>query len=121
MPLPDRYENEPTIQLDPEKVNRWREARANAEAWQDIADKIKAELVGDLGDATAGKIGDDKVITYRPSERYAEARIRQDHPDLVPHFMRTKTQEVFDMAAFRRSHPEIAEQYHVRQFRLVEE
>lgn len=121
MPLPDRYKDEPVVQLDPELVTNWREARANAEAWQVIADNLKDQLVKEIGDAHAGQVGEDKVITYRPSERYAEARIQREHADLVQHFMRTKTQQIFDIDAFRKRHPEIAEQYHVRQFRLVNE
>ena len=121
MPLPDPHIHEPAVQLDPDKVKAWLEARTNADLWQEIADKIKAELVADIGDRFAGMVGDDKVITYRPSNKYAESRIQREHPDLAQHFMREKVQRVFDMEAFRYRHPEIAEQYRVRQFRAVEE
>lgn len=121
MPLPDPHDGEPAVQLDPALVKKWTEARDNAEAWQKIADELKAKLMAEIGAAYAGLVGDEKVITYRPSAKYAEARICKDHPDLAQHFMRDRLQRVFDMDAFALRHPEIATQYQVRQFRAVAE
>jgi hypothetical protein len=121
MPLPDPYATEPVVELDPTKVKRWVEARENAEAWQKIADQLKSELMAEIGDAHAGKVGDEKVITYRPSAKYAEARLRKDHADLAQHFMRDRLETYFDMDAFAKRHPDIAAQYQVRQFRQVTE
>jgi hypothetical protein len=120
MPLPDPFFNEPFVQLDPDKVKLWRQAVDAARAWGEEAEKRRDELIADLGDAHAGKVGDDKVITYRPETRWAEARLVKENPDLAQHFFRSQTREVFALTEFREHHPEIAEKYRVRSFRGVE-
>ena len=117
MALPDRYENEDVVEIPAELYAELKEATLHAEGWGKIRDGYKAKIRALIGAAHAAMVNGEKVITYRPSEKWAEARIIKDHPELAEHFMREVKREVFDMEAFRLRHPEIAEAYRVRQFR----
>jgi len=116
----DPNRDEPTAELDPNLWKLYLQAKTNADGWQREADRLKSQLLSSLGDAHAGTLDGVKVAYYRPSARYAEARIIKDHPDLVQHFMRRRSQEYFDLDAFLAQHREIADQYRVRSFRTVQ-
>lgn len=117
MALPDKYANEDVVEIPAEMWEGLRQASKHAEGWAKVRDGYKTTIQALLGKASAAMVDGVKVITYRPSNKWAEARIIKDHPDLAEHFMREVTREVFDLEAFRLRHPEIAEQYRVRQFR----
>jgi hypothetical protein len=120
MPLPSPYADEPAVQLDPALVIQWRELEEKADQYKKEAAKVKALLMEKLGNATAGLVGEDKVITYRPSAAWATTRLMAEHGDLTQHFMRTVEREIFDLDAFRLRHPDIAKDYQIRTFRAVE-
>ena len=117
MALPDRYEDEDAVEIAEDLYNNLRAATAHANGWAKIRDGYKEAIQALVGKAHAATVNGVKVVTYRPSNKWAEARIIKDHPDLAEHFMREVRREVFDMEAFKLRHPEIAEQYRVRQFR----
>jgi hypothetical protein len=121
VPLPDKYANEPTVELPEDKVAAWRAADDAAKRWKEHAEKLKAELIAMIGDAHAVIVDDQKVVTYRPSQKFAESRLLKEYPELTRHFLREQTTLVFDLESFLKRHGEIAEQYRVRQFRWVEE
>lgn len=121
MALPDKYENEDVVEIPADLFANLQEATAHADGWAKIRDGYKKRLQALIGKAHAGMVDGVKVITYRPSNKWAEARIIKDHPDLVEHFMREVTRDVFDIEAFRLRHPEIAEAYRVRQFRMSDD
>src|SRR5262245_45655238 len=115
----DPHKDEPTVQVDEGLVRQWYEAESNASRWKSHAAKLRGLIEEQIGDAFAGMVGNDKVITFRPTARYAEAALIKAYPDLTQHFMRPVTNEVFDLEAFQIRHPEIAEQFRVRSFRAV--
>lgn len=121
MALPDKYEAEDVVEIPAELYAKLTEANSNVDGWTRIRDGYKKMVQTLLGKANAGMVDGVKVITYRPSNKWAEARIVKDHPDLAEHFMTTRMSIVFDMEAFRLRHPEIAEAYRVRQFRVSDE
>jgi hypothetical protein len=112
MPLPDPYANEPTVEVDPDIVMLFHEAKLAEKAWKDEADRLYKRIVEQLGDASAGTIDGVKVLSYRPKSSYAEGRLQKDYPDLTDHFREYKS--VFNVQAFAQAHPEIAERYRVR-------
>lgn len=120
MPLPSPHVNEEAVQLDPALVIQWRELEQKAAEFKKEADRVKALLMQQLGDATAGKVGDDKVITYRFSDAWATSRLVKDNPELTQHFFRVVQKDVFDLEAFKLRHPDIANQYRIRAFKAVE-
>ena len=118
MPLPDPYADEPTTELDAEIYKLWQQARSNADGWVKEADRLRARLIIEVGDNTAGTINGVKVIYYRPSDSYATARLVKENPELTQHYMITPDpSEVFDLDHFKQVHPDIAERYRVRTFR----
>lgn len=121
MALPDKYEAEDVVEIPAELYAKLTEANSNVDGWTRIRDGYKKMVQTLLGKASAGMVDGQKVITYRPSNKWAESRIIKDHPDLAHHFMTTKTQVVFDMEAFKLRHPEIAEAYRIRQFRVSDD
>jgi len=121
MPLPDKYADEPVVELDKDKVTLWRNAQDAADQWQAHADLLKKELIQALGSSHAGVIDGRKVVTYRPTNKWAEARILADYPDLARHYLVERQQTVLDLDAFRLQHEDVVDQYRVRQFRFVEE
>lgn len=121
MPLPDKYADEPVVELDPDKVTLWRNAEDAAAQWKAHAKRLKDELMATIGDSHAGVVDGRKVITYRPIDDWAEARILKDYPDLARHYLVERTETRLDLAAFRAQHEDVVDKYRVRQFRFVEE
>ena len=120
MPLPDPYANEPTVEVPEDLWRLWQEYEANASAWKREADKVKSRIIEHMGEATAVLVAGAKVASYRPTARYAEARLVKDYPDLSQHYFREEVRNVFDMDLFAKMHPDIAEQYRVRSFNRLE-
>lgn len=116
MPLPDPHAGEMTVEINRDIFKAYEEGLAKLQEWTEYVNKLKASILEQLGDAYAGTVDGDKVVSHRPKKQYAESRIRQDYPDLTQRFMRWKTEEVFDLPAFIQAHPEIVEQYRVRAF-----
>lgn len=115
----DPYANEPVVELDPVTFRAYIEAAQNADAWKKEADRLKKDLIETLGDAAAGLIDGHKLVTYREQDRWAEAALIKDNPDLAQHYITVRYQDVFDMDKFRAHHPEIADKYRVRSFRSI--
>ena len=120
MPRPDPNADEATVELDENAWAIYLTYVANAEYWTNEAKQLKAKFIESMGSATAALVGGAKVVTYRPSKKYAEAAMQKDHPNLTQHYRHTVQTEVFDVELFVRAHPEIAEQYRVRSFNKVE-
>ena len=120
MPIPDPHAEEPTVEVDPDYYKNWREAQQAEALWHDEVLRLRAILEKQIGDAYAGTINGDKVITYRPERRYATRSIQRDHPDLTQHFMKRVVVEEFQTDDFIHAHPEIAEKYRIRSFRGVD-
>jgi len=116
MPLPDPNANEPTVELDRDKVKLLNEAKDAIVKWTAHYARLKAELITALGDATAGTVDGIKVIYYRPKDQYALTRLEKDYPDLVEHFKKVQVTEVLDLGAFSSQHSDILEKYRVRAF-----
>jgi hypothetical protein len=121
MPLPDRHANEPTVELDQDLYKYYLEAVDAVDRWEKELKRRRARLEEQLGANFAGTVNGVKVITYRPTAKYAEARLIKDFPDLTSHFFRTVVKEEFQIQDFATSHPEIADQYRTRSFRRVGE
>lgn len=116
MPLPDPHAKEPTVELERDLWQSYENALVALKKWTEYANELKARLVKELGDAYAGTVDGRKVVAHRPKDQYAITRLRQDYPDLTEHFLRWRTEQVFDQDAFEVAHPEILEQYKVRAF-----
>lgn len=115
----DPHANEPTVDLDPVTHAEYLEAVAAAKSWTAEAERLKAELDKQLGDAYAGLVDGRKLITHRPEERWRTTQLIKDYPELTQHFVKIEAREVFDVLAFRANHPDIAEQYQTRSFRSL--
>jgi hypothetical protein len=116
MPLPDPHAKEPTVEISGDVYKLYEEALTNAKAWSDEANRLRTRILEELGDAYAGTVDGEKVISHRPKDQYAIQRLRTDYPDLTEHFMVWRTEQTFDLDKFRHAHPEILEQYQVRSF-----
>jgi len=116
MPLPDPHANEPTVELDQDKVKLLYEAKANMQGWAAEYNRLKRELTEFLGDATAGTVGGEKVIYYRPKDQYALSTLERDYPDLVERFKEAKVTYQVDVDRFGQQHPDILAKYRVRAF-----
>lgn len=53
-----------TVEIDPELVERWLEAKERAKEAQRSADELQAAVIAALGDAEAGELPDGRVVTY---------------------------------------------------------
>jgi len=115
----DQYENEPTTQISPDLWDQYQDALRAVAKWEQHLDLLKLKLKTELGDAHAGMIGDRKVVTYRPINTYSVAGIRRDYEELAQHFEHEVTRTEFDLAAFSAQHPDIADKYRTRQFRVA--
>lgn len=116
MPLPDPHAGEMTVEVTPDLWQKYEAALVSLKQWTEYANDLKKAILAELGDAYAGTVNGKKVVAHRPKDQYAISRLRTDYPDLTQHFMRWRTEEVFDEEAFGVAHPEILEQYKVRAF-----
>jgi plasmid stabilization system protein ParE len=121
MALIDKHKDEPTAELDRDLFTQYMEAENNAAAWKSVANRLREALEKQVGDAFAGTIDGVKVVTHRPADNYAVARLQKEHPEIAQHYVRYETSAVFDIELFAKAHPEIANQYRVRSFRKVEQ
>lgn len=120
MPLPDKNAAEPTVEIASDMWNLYHEYLANATAWMKLAEELKKKIIEQMGDAFAVLVDGEKVATYRPTAKIAETALIKDFPDLAQHYIKQETRDVFDVQAFARTYPEIAERYRVRSFREVQ-
>jgi hypothetical protein len=118
MPLPDKHANEPTVEVDRDIVKLMQEAKAEAKRWKEEYERLRKKFEVALGDAYAATVDGEKVFTYRPKDAYAEARLREDYPDLTEHYVEWAYVSQFNFDKFKQAHPDIAKQYQSRQ--LVE-
>jgi hypothetical protein len=105
-----------TVEISPDKYKLLLEARRNVNGWMKEYNRLKQQLMEELGHAYAGTVDGEKVIYYRPKDQYALGRLEADYPDLVAHFKKMEVSEVLDVDMFRRAHAEILEKYRVRSF-----
>ena len=115
----DPHADEPQVQLDEATYQAYLKAVSNADAWKREAERLKALLNEQLGDAYAGVVNDEKVITHRPTLTFRVSALLKDYPEITQHYIVTTVERKLDMDAFRKVHPDIAEQYQSRSFRLV--
>jgi hypothetical protein len=116
MPLPDPYA---TADVDPHTFSLYMEAMDALKQWDKVAKELRKEIENQIGDAHAGLVDGRKLIYYRPSDRWAEARMIKDYPDLTQHYIKPKVEQVFDLDSFSSAHPDIVEKYRVRSFRSL--
>jgi hypothetical protein len=115
----DPHRNEPAVELDKSTWLEYIEAKSNADAWEAEAKRRRAALVLAIGDSYAGLVDGKKVVTHRPKESWAVARILKDHPDLAQHFLVPRVVEELDIERFRKVYPEIAAEYQTRSFNTI--
>ena len=117
----DPYLNEKTADLNPDTHALYLEARANADAWASEAERLKKDLLEQLGDADAGLVHGRKVVTHRPVSTYRIKDLVAAYPDLTQHYFTVKEVQTFDQATFSLSHGDLLEQYRSRSFRSLAE
>jgi hypothetical protein len=121
MPLPDPHADEPGYEVPEDLWEERNKYLTYAAQWKKMADEITARIQQEMGSATAVLVAGQKVATYRPSRRYAESQLQRDHPNLTQHYRHEVRTDVFDMELFAKAHPDIADQYVIRSFRVVSE
>lgn len=119
MPIPDPYANEPTAEVDAYNYTKWCEAMDAASKWHKEADRIRELLEKQLSGAHAGTVNGKKVLTNRPQRKYAGAAIRRAYPDVAEHFIKKVVLDEFQVDDFVSAHPDLAEPYRIRSFRMV--
>lgn len=117
----DPHEEEPTQEITADKYKLWqafREAIKNAEA-EEL--RLRKEIEAEMGTALAATVNGVKVLTRRPTARYASRDLIKAYPELTEHYMVTSVGTELDMAAFSAHHKEIADKYRVYEFREVKQ
>lgn len=116
----DKYAHEPTTEISEDLYFRWyalhEEIKEKTRELERLADCIQEEI----GSAHAATINGVKVLTYRPVNRYREADLRREYPELTDAFIKPKIIDTFDMSTFVNKYPEIAKLYQSRSMRDVE-
>lgn len=115
----DPHADESTADVDPVTYSQYMEAAANAMSWEKEADRLRALLDAQMGNAYAGLVDGRKLLTHRPTSTFRVAQLVKDYPELTQHYLHSEVKQVVDMAAFVHDHPEIAESYRSRQFRSL--
>jgi len=112
----DKHRDEPTAEVDAGLVAEWRAAKATKAAWEIEEKRLRQLLEKQLGDAHAGTVDGEKVLTNRPIKTYRVQALLADNPDLAAHYF-VPGPDVFQVERFARMHPEIAERYRSRAFK----
>ena len=115
----DPHADESTAELDPVTYQDYMNARDAVMSWTAEAERLKALLDQQLGDAYAGTINGRKLVTHRPESRYRVSQLERDYPELTQHYLKERLVTELDMDTFAKVHPEIAEQYRTRSFRTL--
>lgn len=121
MPLPDPHADEPTVELDRDLYKLYLEAVDAVDKWTRELKRRRERLEQQIGNAYAGTVDGQKVITYRPTATYATTSLIKAYPDLTAHFFKRVFRDEFQMDDFAEAHPDIATQYQSRSFRRVDE
>lgn len=79
--------------------------------------QLRAEIEQDMADSNSGTVGGVEVFTRNTKNSYRTRELQDAYPDLTQHYIRPVTKEAFDMAAFAKAHPTIAEKYRTVEFR----
>jgi hypothetical protein len=116
----DPYATESAKEIPGDLWRQYTETLANVEGWSRHLDFLKEQIQGYIGEAHAGTVGGEKVVTYRPTATYAVTPLRKAYPELTQHFETEKLVTQFDLEAFKRQHADLAEQFRSRSFRVVE-
>lgn len=119
MPVPGPHDKEPTAEIPGGLWRSYLEARRNREDWEAHEKHYRERVEKLIGDASAGTVGGVKVVSYRPAEKWSVTGIRKEYPEIAQHFVVTQTVENFDISAFVAQHPDLAEPFRSRSFRLV--
>lgn len=115
----DPYASEPAVQIPPDLWQQYTEALENEAGWTRHVKFLREQIEKLIGDAHAGKVGDRKVVTYRPIDTWSVSGLKRDYPEMVAHFEHEVSKVEFDLEAFRAQHPDIAAAYRSRQFRAA--
>lgn len=119
MPVPGPHDKESTVEIPGGLWRSYLDARKSREDWE-VHEKFYRERIEKLlGDARAGTVGGVKVVSYRPADKWSGVGIRKEHPEIAEHFVVSRQVEEFDVAAFVAQHPDLAEPFRSRSFRLV--
>jgi len=121
MPVPGPYDKEDTAEIPGGLWKSYLEARKNREDWEAHEKFYRERIEKLLGSRPAGTVGGVKVVTFRPAEKWAASNILKAYPEMAEHFMTTQTVDVFDVNAFVAHHPDLAEPFRSRSFRIVSE
>lgn len=98
-------------------LKRHREAIDSEAAWKKVKENLAAEIREKLGDATAGVIGNEAVVTYRYKDSFAEKRFIEENEELAKHYMRRVTKSVLDVDLVKQALPEKYNEYRGRELR----
>jgi len=113
----DPYQNEPAVQIPPDLWDEYTTGVRAVQEWEAYLEIRRAKIEELIGTAHAGMVGNKKVVTYRPINKWSVGGIRRDYAEMAAHFEHEVTRVEFDLNAFRAQHPDIAEKYQTRQFR----
>lgn len=113
----DKYEDEPTKEINRDRYLLWVAYRNEIKRAQVEEARLREEIEEEMGAATAATIDGTKVITYRPKAGYSVTGILRDYPELAQHYLHTTSKETLNVEAFVRQHPDIAAKYQTREFR----
>lgn len=115
----DKYSDEPTADVDPLLHSAYLAARHNEIAWKKEADRLRAEIEEQIGEAHAGLVEGRKLYYHRYENRYRSAAMREAYPELTQHYVRTVEREEFDVESFALHHPEQAAPFQSRSFKSL--
>lgn len=119
MPVPAPHDKEPTVEIPGGLWKSYLEARKSREDWEEHEKYYRERIEKLLGDAPAGTVGGVKVVTYRPADKWSTTGILKEYPEIADHFVVTRQVDEFDVEAFIRQHPDLAEPFRSRSFRVV--
>lgn len=106
---------EDMVTLFDKAVREHNEMGARIEA---LREQIIAKMKAAGGDrANSATVKGVEVFTFNPKGSYRTRDLQKDYPDLCQTYVRPVTKDTFDMDAFKKDHPGIADRYQTLEFR----
>lgn len=88
--------------------------RAQIAELTQLAEVLEAKLKEAMGEATAAKIGDRVVLTYRRNGTFASAKFRTEQPELYAAYLVPSS--TLDTKRLAAEHPDVYASYRGRKF-----
>jgi hypothetical protein len=87
------------------------ECQESVDYWKKRQAKLEETLAALLGDSELGTVNGEKVVTFKPVDRFKGAEFAKQYPDLSQAYMHEETKRVVDVQLLRIARPDLYSEF----------